>query len=254
MTTLILSTDPANGYVRLTITPTADITRVTRTDANGTRDVRTMTGQLPHTDDTVLTLDDYEASHGSARYTVATTAGTVRGTIVLALKDPWLGTPENPQYSTAVPSVLDYSASGETRSIVHEPEHELGEPIVIVRGSTTRRGSLRVGAGTYAAALKILRIFQRGQTMLLRQPGHHAGMDMYFIATSYEIVTAAAWQEHSVFDVTCSYIEVGRPGGALTGALGWTWAELEAAFPTWAAVEAAYATWGDVRTDRRTTT
>jgi len=252
MTTLVLTTDPANGYVRLTITPTENVTRVTRTDVNGTADVRTMTGQLPHTDASVLTLDDYEASHGTARYAVTTTAGTVRGTIVLALSAPWLGTPENPQYSTAVPSVLDYSASGETRSIVHEPEYGLGDPIVIVRGSTPRRGSLRVGARDYAEALKVFRIFQRGQTMLLRQPGQHAGMDMYFIATSYEIVTAAAWAEHSVFDVTCTYLEVGRPAGALSGALGWTWAALEAAYPTWADVEAAYATWGDVRTDRRT--
>lgn len=253
MTTLILTTDPANAYVRLAITPTAVITSVTRTDANGTRDVRAFSGQLPHATMTELVLDDYEASHGLARYTVTTSAGTVRSSIVLALTGPWLGTPENPQYSAPVASVLDYSASGETRSIIHEPEHGLGEPIVIVRGSSSRRGSLRIGAGTYAAALKLLRIFQRGQTLLLRQPGHHAGMDMYFIATSYEIVTAAAWQEHSVFDVTCSYIEVGRPAGALSGALGWTWAALETAHATWADVEAAYATWGDVRTDRRMT-
>lgn len=250
MTTLTLDTDTANGYVRLTITPTADVTRVRRSDVNGTQDVRTLTGQLPHVGTDVLTLDDYEAAHGPARYTVTTTAGTVTGSIVFTLASPWLGTPENPQHSTAVHSVLDYGAGGQTLSTVHEPEGPL-DPIVIVRGGSTRRGSLRVAAGTYAEALKIYAILRRGQAMLLRTPGDHAGMDMYFIPMTYEIVTALAGGAASVFDVTCSYIEVGRPQGDLSGALGWTYAGLEAAFVSYADVEAAYASFGDVRIDRR---
>ena len=250
MTTLTLAADPATGSVRLTITPTADVTRVRRTDANGTADVRTMTGQLPHTAPAVLVLDDYEAN-GTARYTVTTTAGTVTGSIILTLASPWLGTPENPQYSAAVASVLDYGAGGISRATVHEPDGD-DAPIVIGLGGSTRRGSLRVSTpgGTYAEALSLFRILGRGQTMLLRQ-AEHPGMDMYFIAGNYEIVTALAGGSGSVFDVTASYIEVVRPAGALSGALGWTWAALAAAFPTWAAVEEAYATWGDLRVDRR---
>lgn len=250
MTTLVLNTDPANGYVRLTITPTADVTRVRRTDINGTADVRTFTDQLPHTAPAELVLDDYEASQGQARYTITTTAGTVTGTIVHALTGPWLGTPENPQFSVRVKSVEDYGTGGQTLGTVFEPEGRDVAPIVIVRGGSTRRGNLRVAGGTYAEALKIYRIFQRGQTMLLRQV-EHAGMDMYFIPMTFDIVTALAAREASIFDVTCSYIEVARPAGALSGALGWTWAALEAAFETWADVEEAYASWGDVRTDRR---
>jgi hypothetical protein len=249
-TTLILTTDSANGYVRLTITPDADVTRVRRTDVNGTADVRTMTDVLPHTAPDVLVLDDYEASHGSARYTVTTASGSVTASIVLALSSPWLGTPENPQYSAAVDSVLEYGAGMQTLSTVHEPEGRVN-PIVIVRGASTRRGSLRVTGGSYAKALKILRICQRGQTMLLRQPGDHDGMDMYFIPMNAEIVTAMAARSSSVFDVTLSYVEVGRPLGALSGALGWTWEGLEAAFATWGDVEEAYASWADVRIDRR---
>lgn len=251
MTTLVLNTDPGNGYARLTITPTADITRVRRTDINGTADVRTLTGQLPHAvAGGELVLDDYEAAHGPARYTVTTTAGTVTGTIVHTLPTPWLGTPENPQFSVAINSFEDYSAGTQTLSTVHEPEGRDVAPIVIVRGANTRRGTLRVEGGNYAAALKILRILQRGQTMLLRQPDHE-GMDMYFIPMNADIVTVLASRRSSVFDVTLSYIEVGRPAGALSGALGWTWGELETAFATWADVESAYASWGDVRTDRR---
>jgi hypothetical protein len=251
MTTLILTTDPANGYVRLTITPTADVTRVRRSDVNGTADVRTMTDQLPHTAPAVLVLDDYEAAHGSTRYTVTTASGSVTATIVLALASPWLGTPENPQHSAAVASVLEYGAGMQTRTTVHEPDDPRVNPIVIVRGASTRRGSLRIAGGNYATALKILRICQRGQTMLLRQPGDHEGMDMYFIPMNAEIVTAMAARSSSIFDVTLSYLEVGRPLGALSGALGWTWAGLDTDFPTWGDVEEAYASWADVRIDRR---
>lgn len=250
MTTLILTTDPGTGSVRLTVTPTADVTRVRRTDVNGTADVRTMTGLLPHTAPAELVLDDYEAGHGLARYTVTTTAGTVTGSIVHTLPTPWLGTPENPQFSVAINSFQDYGAAMQTLSTVHEPEGRDAPPIVIVRGASTRRGSLRVEGGTYAQALKILRMFQRGQTMLLRQ-SEHAGMDMYFIPMNAEIVTHLAARAASIFDVTLSYLEVGRPAGALSGALGWTWAQLETDFATWGDVEAAYASWGDLRTDRR---
>jgi hypothetical protein len=250
MTTLLLDTDQSTGSIRLTITPTAEITRVRRTDTNGTADVRTLTDQLPHPSPDVLVLDDYEAAHGPARYTITTAAGTVTGTIVNVLASPWLGTPENPQHSVAVTSFEDYGSGMQTLSTVHAPEGRDVPPIVIVRGASTRRGSLRVAAGNYVRALKILRIFQRGQTMLLRQPDHE-GMDMYFIPMSAEIVTVLAAGKSSIFDVTVSYLEVGRPAGALTGALGWTWAALESAFATWGDVEDAYASWGDVRTDSR---
>jgi hypothetical protein len=250
MTTLVLNTDPATGAVRLTITPSADVTRVRRTDTNGTADVRTLTDQLPHAAPDELVLDDYEAAHGQARYTITTTAGTVTGTIHHALSGPWLGTPENPQFSVRVTSVEDYGAGAQTLTTVFEPEGRDVAPIVIVRGASTRRGNMRVAGGTYAEALTILRVFQRGQTMLLRQT-EHAGMDMYFIPMSFDIVTALAAREGSIFDVSCSYLEVARPNGALSGALGWTWAALAADFATWADVEDAYASWGDVRTDRR---
>jgi hypothetical protein len=247
MTTLILTANPDTGSVRLTITPTDEITRVRRTDVNGTYDVRTLTGQLPHLTGE-LVLDDYEAN-GLARYTITTAGASVTGSITLPLTSPWLGTPENPQFSVAVEGFEDYAAGGATLSTVHEPDGRL-DPIVIVRGATTRRGTMRVYGGTYAEALKILRIFRRGQTMFLRQTDH-PGMDMYFIPMTFDIVTALAGRSASVFDVTLNYLEVGRPAGALSGALGWTWAGLTAAFPTWGDVFDSYDSWGDVRTDRR---
>lgn len=249
MTTLILTTDPSTGTVRLTITPTAAVTRVRRSDANGSADVRTMDGELPHTAGTVLILDDYEAGHGTTTYTVTTAAGTVTGSVVLALSSPWLGTPENPQHSAPVPAVLGYGAGSTTRSTVHEPDGR-GDAVVIVMGGAKRRGTLTLQGGSYATTLGLLSICQRGQTLMLRQT-QHPGMDMYFIAMQAEIVTSRSDGAGSLFDLDIQYLEVARPGGALSGALGWTWADLAAAYPTWDDMYDAYATWGDVRTDTR---
>ena len=250
MTTLLLTTSAATGANRLTITPTADVLSVRRTDVNGTYDVRTMTGVLPHpAAGGVLVLDDYEAVHGTATYTVATADQTLTGSIVLDLDSPWLGTPEAPQFSAAVQSVLDYAAGTATLSTVFEPDGRAA-PIVVVRGASSRRGTLRVAGGSYAATLNLLRLCQRGQTMLLRQTDH-PGMDMYFIPLNADITTALAAGPASVFDLSVQYIEVDRPLGSLSGSLGWTFAALAAAFTDFAAVSAGYASFGDLRTDVR---
>jgi len=250
MTTLTLTTEPDIGANRLTITPTGDITRVRRSDVNGTYDVRTETGQLPHlASEGVLVLDDYEAVHGAASYTVTTTADTVSESITLALESPWLGTPEAPQFSAPVRSVLTYAAGAATRSTVHEPDGR-GDAIVIVLGSSSRRGTMTVEAGDYPTALNLLRLCQRGQTMLLRQL-QHPGMDLYFLPMQADIVTALAAGRESQFDLSVQYIETGRPTGNLSGALGWTWDALAADFATWDDVAEAYASWGDLRIDVR---
>lgn len=249
MTTLLLTTDAPNGFNRLTITPTAAVTGIRRSDANGSVELRTMTGQLPHAAPAVLLLDDYEASEGTSTYTVTTTAGTVSGSIVLALESPWIGTPEAPQFSAAVPAVLGYGAGGSTRSTVHEPDGR-GDAVVIVMGGAKRRGTMTVQGGTYATALALFGLCQRGQTLMLRQTDH-AGMDMYFLPLNWDIVTSRTDGAASEFDLDIQYLEVGRPAGALAGALGWTWDELLATYPSWNAQYAAYSNWGNVRTDTR---
>ena len=248
MTTVILTAHPATGYNRLTITPTADVTRVRRTDANGTYDVRVLDGQLPHAAPDVLTLDDYEAAKGTSTYAVITTAGTVSGSIVLALTSPWLGTPETPHYSAPVASVLTYGAGVVNQSTVHEPD---GAPaIVIVRGGSTRRGSMTIQGGSYSTALNLLRLCQQGRTMLLRET-QHPGMDMFFMPMNADIITSLAAGAASQFDLSVQYIEVGRPTGPLAGAFGWTWDDVPASFDNWWDVFDAYANWADVRLDRR---
>jgi hypothetical protein len=226
---------------------------VTRTDANGTREVRTLPGVLPAPAPDVLILDDYEAAHGTATYTLGTSAGTVSAAAVMDLSaGPWLGLPVTPQFSARVISITGYEAGVESRSTVVEPDGS-PFPIVITRGASTRSGSLTLWAGDYPAALALLRLAQRGQVIMLRQ-AEHAGMDMFFTASAASILTLMVPEDKpAVFGVSMDYTEVGRPTAPLSGALGWTWNELKNSFATWADVFAAFETWGDVRTNTRRT-
>lgn len=249
MTTLTLVPDPATGSTRLTITPTATVTRIQRSDANGSYDVRTLPDVLPHPAPDVLVLDDYEPANGTATYTVTTAAGTVTKTAALDLGAPWLGIPVTPQFSARAETITGYSAAVDSRSTVVEPDGS-PYPIVISRGGSTRRGSMDIWAGDYPAALNLLRLAQRGKVIMLRQ-AEHAGMDMFFTAANAHISTLSVTETKTVFGVSLDYTEVGRPTAPLSGALGWTWGALKNSFATWGDVFNAYASMGDIRTNTR---
>lgn len=197
-----------------------------------------------------LVLDDYEASAGTSTYTVTTALDTVSGSGALTIDSPWLGLPVTPQFSARVDSVTGYEAGVDSLSTVIEPSGG-NVPLVIFRGGSTRRGSLDVWAGSYAAALALLRLVQRGQIIMLRQ-AENPGMDMFFHASRAGITTLLQpANKPTVFGVRLDYIEVGRPAAPLSGALGWTWGTLKNSAASWADVFAGYATWGDIRTNRR---
>jgi hypothetical protein len=254
MTTLSITPKPETGSHQLTIEPTGDVTRIQRTDRNGSYDVRVITGLLPWpASNGTLVLDDYEAADGTSTYTVTTTADAVGGTGTLVMDGTvWLGLPVTPQFSAKVNTMTGYDAGLTSRNTVLEPDGS-PNPIVIIRTSTSRAGTLKLWAGTYEAALALLRLCGRGQIIFLRQPDHK-GMDMFFTATGAQLSTLRTDGPNSVFGVDVGYIEVPRPRGPLSGALGWTWGELKNTYATWGDVFNAYATWGDLRTNTVRTT
>lgn len=188
-----------------------------------------------------LILTDYEAASGDVMYTAgaATTAS-----ISWALPDPWLFVPVMPAYSVRLKSLLEYSAGGESLGTVHEL---LGreDPVAVLRGMSTRRGTLRLYCGTFAEAITVVEATRRGEVLMLRQP-EHRGLDMYFTATSYGIPTLTTDGGASVFGVDISYVQLARPSGDLSGSLGWTFAALAAAYPTFSALPGAFETFQDV--------
>ena len=186
-----------------------------------------------------LVLTDYEAASGAVSYT----AGNATRATSWAIPGPWLMVPTMPAYSVELETLLEYSAGGQSLGSVHEL---LGrnDPVAILRGMGTRRGTLRLYCGTFAQALTVAEATKRGEVLMLRQP-EHEGMDMYFVATSYGIPTLDTNGGASVFGLDVSYVEVTRPVGALSGTLGWTFAALASSYPSFASLPGAYATFQD---------
>lgn len=246
MTSITIQAQPATGALVLTITATEQIDRVMRSDANGVAEVRTLPGIFPKAaGGAALVLTDYEAASGTVSYT----AGTATRQTAWALPGPWLFVPVMPNYSVQIKSLLDYSAGGDSLGSVHEL---LGrdDPVAILRGMATRRGTMKLYCGTFAEAMTVVNATRRGEVLMLRQP-EHQGMDMYFTATSYGIPVLESRGGASVFGVDLGYVQLARPSGALSGALGWTFAALAAAYPTFSALPAAYATFQDMLLNQR---
>lgn len=192
-----------------------------------------------------LVLTDYEAASGAVAYT----AGAATVQVSWDIGAPWIFVPVMPNYSIRIKSLIDYSAGGDSLGSVHQL---LGrdDPVAILRGMATRRGTMRLYCGTFAEAQAVVDATRRGEVLMLRQP-EHRGMDMYFTATSYGIPVLETRGAASVFGVDLGYVQLARPSGDLSGALGWTFAALAAAYPTFSALPTAYATFQDVLLDQR---
>lgn len=241
MTSLITTPDNETGSVALSITKTADVTKVVRTNVNGSEEVRSSTGQMPSIGAGTLILTDYEAAHGLNSYNVYAADGSfVTGSATLDIENPWLSVPVMPQYSEQVETITQFGAGREANTTVHRP---LGraDSLVVMGKLGDRTGSLEVFCNTYAAARKLERIFERGEVVQLRQ--RVEGMDFYFTATSIPVSPYSVQGEDSTkWSMTINYVEVRRPIGALAGALGWTFEELASSAVSFDVITQAYAT------------
>jgi hypothetical protein len=189
---------------------------------------------------TPLLLDDYEAASGTVSYTAADDTEVTTWDIGA----PWLFVPVMPAYSVRIQALLDYSAGGQSLGTIHEL---LGreDPIAVLRGMSSRRGSIKLYCGTFAEAVTVVEATKRGEVLMLRQP-EHQGMDMYFTATSYGIPTLETRGAETVFGVDIGYAQLARPIGDLSGSLGWDFTALASAYPSFATVAKKYATFQDL--------
>lgn len=246
--TLNLTPEPATGSVLLDIDRGQEtVLRVLRTDANGTAEVRGSAGQFPSVpvpgSAARVILSDYEAAAGDLAYAVELAGGEVlRASTRLQLESPWLTVPLMPQHSEAIEAVMAYSAGRASQGAVHVV---LGreDPLPKLGRLSRRAGSLVIAADFLADALRIERVFDWAQVVMLR--GLVPGMDMYLVPESVSHAPAGQGWE-----VTVSYVQVARPAGAQSGALGWTYAALTRAQPSYAALPGAYASYDELRANR----
>lgn len=126
MTSLIATPDNETGSVALSITKTADVTKVVRMNANGIEEVRASTGQLPSIGAGTLILTDYEGSHGLNTYNVY--MGPEVRTNLSTNPSPTTGTTWSTSYGAGGAGTVSYgavagfpSANGSTSTFTTPP-------------------------------------------------------------------------------------------------------------------------------------
>jgi hypothetical protein len=196
-------------------------------------------------------ITDYEPASGPLRYDLVSMDGALVSLDVAGflLSTPWLFTPVIPGYSRRLERVDEVTAQQPSMSTVHDRLLGRFDPIVVMRPPGTRRGVLKLYAGTYDQARIILEPLRQATVMMLRQ-SEHVGLDMYFAATDSEIFHETPEGQATTWGVSMSYVELKRPEGPLAGALGWTYADLEAATARYADLRLTYATYADLRLNK----
>ncbi|CAM3212152.1 hypothetical protein PSET11_03033 [Arthrobacter ulcerisalmonis] len=243
MTTITATPNTATGAIVLEITQTGSIRSITRSNANGVESVRVAAGQIPSATTGVTIVTDYEGAVGPNSYTVTTTADTATATATLMLDSAWLLVPIAPNYSEPVSTITDYSAGRETNSTLHTIIGR-SDPIVVMGKLGTRTGSLEIWTDSLTDANRLVRVFDRGEAVLLKQTV--PGMDMYFTATGIDVSPYSVQGDATKFRMAVSYQEVARPYGNLAGALGWTFDALASSYSSFDAVAAAFANFDDL--------
>ncbi|MGN7705044.1 hypothetical protein [Cellulosimicrobium sp. 22601] len=233
-----------------------DLVALTRTDANGTRDVRLPDG-ASLSSGTLGVNDSEGALVGPIEYRVtvrdALTTSTEQASTTTTLDGvdrPQLAPVALPQLGRALRLVLA-DGWGEQRASSSTVHDVIGRaaPLVTIGPLRTRAGQYRVWCEDYATAQAVVALAARGDVLQVRHP-RLPGADMYHLATSTSIdfltVAAIPGGHTSRWAVTVGYVEVDPPSGPLLGAVGWTFDALASTYGSFAEVAAAYATFTDL--------
>jgi hypothetical protein len=245
MTTLTATPDIATASVLLSITKTETVSRIERTDINGTHEVRVPSLTLPSTGAGTLHLTDYEAAHGVNNYRVIHSGSSEVATApaVLALVQPWVFVPVLPNKSLSVPQITTYNAS-RTSSTIRHRVIDRTEPVVNMGKLGLREGQMDIWCPDYLATRDLDEALNTGEILMLRQ--EVPGMDMWFSPSEVDVQPFSEQGNQTRYRYTVRFQETLRPEGFLKGARGWTFDELAESFITFDQVTAAYASFDDL--------
>lgn len=245
MTTLTATPDTATASVLLTITKTATVNRIERTDINGTHNVLVPDYTLPSSGTGKLYITDYEAAQGALTYRVYGTgaAAVATKTATLTLAQPWLYVPVLPELSVKVPLITSYQSARESSTILHKII-DRKDRVVNMGKLGLREGTLDLWCPDYITTRAIDAAIDSGEILMLRQDV--PGLDMWFTAVDVDVQPYSEEGSLTQYRYTVRFSETVRPDGALKGARGWTFDELAASFTTFDQVTSVYATFDDL--------
>lgn len=247
---------PARAHLRLDNPDGFTVGSVTRRDVSGTRTVRTPLGQLPSAAASIDVYDfEYAPAYpGTVSYTVYSSTGAVLGAAAYTFTTQlqhvvWITCPLYPSNSFAVSSGDLGAATSfvttwdSTRAGRSTPHQVLGrsDPIVVLRPSETRRGTMSMVCPDRLAAKQVENQLSLPQVWQLRQ-SDVPGLDLYFAVESVQIrnietSSAPRW------DVVVGFVEVNWPPGPFTPSNVWTYADVLAGYGDYNSVAATFATY-----------
>jgi hypothetical protein len=245
LTSLTATPDIATASVLLSITKTATVNRIERTDINGTHEVRVPAYTLPSAGTGTLHIYDYEAADGALTYRVygAGAAAVATKTATLSLAQPWLFVPALPELSVTVPQITSYRSARNTSTILHKVI-ERRDPVVKLGKLGLREGQLDIFCPDYLTTRELDAAVDSGEILQLRQTV--PGLDMWFAVVDTDVQPISEEGAQTTYLYSIRFSETSRPVDLLKGARGWTYEELANSFDTYAEVAAAYATYGDL--------
>lgn len=242
--TLTATADAGLGRVVLEWTATADVIALSRTDANGTRPVRTVDGVLPADSGVV---EDYEvALLGDVTYVAETAAEADSDTVAMTGVDTWLSVPTAPANAVILDLVTGLESEQESMGTVHEVIGR-ADPLPVLGGLRARQGEIGLWCQDWAAAAAVARLHGHSAVMLLRQPDY-AGLDLWYVPTSVRVQPSDDLTAVRRWVVSVGYREVLPQTGPLVGTLGRTYGDLVADHATYLAAAQTYDTYADVVT------
>lgn len=249
MTTLTTTPDIATASVLLSITKTATVTRIERTDINGTHEVRVPAYTLPSTGTGKLYVTDYEAAHGLSTYRVyhSGTAVAATATATLTLSSPWLFVPVLPELSAAVTQITTYQSARSSSTILHKVI-DRREPVVKMGKLGLREGQLDIWCPDYLTTRTLDAAVDSGEILMLRQEVPR--LDMWFTVSDTDVQPISEEGALTKYRYTVRFHETLRPEGLLKGARGWTFDELAASFSTFDQVTATYTSFDNLHISR----
>jgi hypothetical protein len=229
MTTLTAVPNADGTAVVLTLEPTESIPGITRSDANGTVDVRFPAGTFPRT--TPLTYTDWESSLGTVvNYSTSGAAASV----MLGSESPVLVAPLRPALSEVVEMVVDYGAARASLGTIHQVA-DRPDPLAALGRLATRAGSLAVWVPSYAAGRAVENMIDRSGVVFYKQR-EHAGLDMYFVSTGTELRSDT---ESEGWILNVAYQEITRPTSPINEA-AWTFGSVSTSFASFRNVTSGY--------------
>ncbi len=230
---------------------------IQRTDANGTRFVRVVSGSVPDSSGAQTVYDEEFAQSGAVTYAVVDSSGNQASCTLtnadLSASFAFAGNVLGPVgFLNQLLAVARVDGYDEAYAYSENSTGKLAiigrqDPIITSRADnqwSKRTGTLTYYAASHAAAVLIAAEYQVGRIALLRFQGTIP--DLYHVANTVRVTPAHQLVGGWTWTVVVDYVETGWPSGDLQGAHPWQYADVASDYLAYYNLPVTFATYADL--------